>query len=197
VTATFISAIDFTEAMSIPGNAKPHAPNSDGIRRRGVSVRGEQPPRGAGTPAAPAARDSGKPCAKPDAARAKPPGRVEFDSRGNSVWRWEAGEGDSTSILLKSLENDALQLEPTRPVPILGKRPVGPRPGNQSSVNPHPAAERAAGQVPVNGRSVGQRPLGDRAGAGRSAQPKGVSTGGDFALEETSRGGGFDPYNRG
>lgn len=48
-------------------------------------------------------------------------GHVEFDSRGNSVWRWNsAGGTDSTSILLKRLDNDALQLEPTRSVPVPG-----------------------------------------------------------------------------
>ncbi len=52
----------------------------------------------------------------------KPAGHVEFDSRGNSVWRWHAEPGDSTSILLHRLENDALALEATRPVPALRER---------------------------------------------------------------------------
>lgn len=45
-------------------------------------------------------------------------GHVEFDSRGNSVWRWKNAGADSTSIVLKRLDNDALQLEPTQSVPL-------------------------------------------------------------------------------
>ena len=49
----------------------------------------------------------------------EPAGRVEFDSRGNSVWRWAKDVLDSTSILLKRLENNDLALEPTQKVPIV------------------------------------------------------------------------------
>jgi hypothetical protein len=57
----------------------------------------------------------------------EPAGRVEFDSRGNSVWRWARDVLDSTSILLKRLENQDLSLEPTRTVPALGsKKPAKP-----------------------------------------------------------------------
>lgn len=45
-------------------------------------------------------------------------GRVVVDSRGRNIWQWKDAEVDSTSILLKRLENDALQLEPTLNVPI-------------------------------------------------------------------------------
>ena len=56
----------------------------------------------------------------------EPAGRVEFDSRGNSVWRWARDVLDSTSILLKRLDNKDLALEPTRKVPVLGsKKPSG------------------------------------------------------------------------
>lgn len=42
-------------------------------------------------------------------------GRVETDSRGNTVWRWaSSGSLDSTTHLLKRLDNEALALEPTR-----------------------------------------------------------------------------------
>lgn len=85
----------------------------------------------------------------------RPPGHVEFDGRGNSVWCWDREQGDSTSILLKRLHNDSLQLEPTRPVPILGKR-----------------------------RQDAKRPARARDGSAD-----------DIALEDTSSGGGFDPYN--
>lgn len=40
-------------------------------------------------------------------------GRVEVDSRGRNVWHWEDEQIDSTTILLKRLDNDALQLEST------------------------------------------------------------------------------------
>jgi len=57
----------------------------------------------------------------------EPAGRVEFDSRGNSVWRWARDVLDSTSILLKRLENKDLSLEPTQTVPVLGsKKPSKP-----------------------------------------------------------------------
>jgi hypothetical protein len=65
------------------------------------------------------------------AADEKSAGRVVFDSRGNSVWRWENEQDESTSILLKRLENDDLALEPTRPVPILGKRNVDGKPSKK------------------------------------------------------------------
>ncbi len=47
------------------------------------------------------------------------PGRVEFDSRGNSVWRWAKDVLDSTSMLLKRLDNKDLALEPTQKVPVM------------------------------------------------------------------------------
>ena len=56
---------------------------------------------------------------EPPAPGQEPAGRVEFDSRGNSVWRWAKDVLDSTSILLKRLENKDLALEPTQKVPII------------------------------------------------------------------------------
>jgi hypothetical protein len=61
----------------------------------------------------------------------EPAGRVEFDSRGNGVWRWARDVLDSTSILLKRLENKDLALEPTQKVPVLGPKKL-PKPGNTS-----------------------------------------------------------------
>ena len=49
-------------------------------------------------------------------------GRIEFDSRGNSVWRWARDVLDSTSILLKRLDNTDLSLEQTAKVPVVPKR---------------------------------------------------------------------------
>jgi hypothetical protein len=48
-------------------------------------------------------------------------GKVEIDSRGNSVWKWAKDVIDSTSILLKRLENNDLALEPTQKVPVVGR----------------------------------------------------------------------------
>lgn len=42
------------------------------------------------------------------------PGRVVIDSRGRNVWQWKDDQLDSTSILLKRLDNAELALEPTR-----------------------------------------------------------------------------------
>jgi hypothetical protein len=62
-------------------------------------------------------------------------GRVEVDSRGNSVWRWERKDGEGkedTSILLKRLENQDLALEPTQKVPIARQaQPTGSEPGSK------------------------------------------------------------------
>jgi hypothetical protein len=58
-------------------------------------------------------------------------GHVEVDARGNSVWRWsEQGPLDTTSILLKRLENDALELEATRKAEQPG---IAARPKNASA----------------------------------------------------------------
>jgi hypothetical protein len=65
----------------------------------------------------------------------EPAGRVEFDSRGNSVWRWARDVLDSTSILLKRLENKDLAIEPTQKVPVLGSKNVS-KPANASSAKP-------------------------------------------------------------
>jgi hypothetical protein len=57
-----------------------------------------------------------KDCANTDT---EPAGKVEFDSRGNSVWRWARDVLENTSVLLKRLENKDLALEPTQKVPVM------------------------------------------------------------------------------
>lgn len=60
-----------------------------------------------------------QPTKKPEIATgAKAGGGVDRDSRGHNVWRWKQAGADSTSIVLKRLENDELHLEPTQSVPI-------------------------------------------------------------------------------
>src|SRR5262245_49349580 len=87
---------------------------------------------------------------------AQPAGRVEFDSRGNSVWKWAKEMIDSTSILLKRLDNKALALEPTQKVPVMG----GGRAGG-------------AGKVPAKADKARRIELG-------LTDPKGRDTGGGF-----------------
>ena len=50
-------------------------------------------------------------------------GRVEIDARGRNVWQWNGEQIDSTTIMLSRLENDELELEPTRSVPVPGGKP--------------------------------------------------------------------------
>ena len=48
-------------------------------------------------------------------------GSVVVDNRGRNIWQWKDEQLDSTSIVLKRLENDALELESTRKVPVAKK----------------------------------------------------------------------------
>lgn len=52
---------------------------------------------------------------------------VETDARGRNVWHWNGEQLDSTTIMLSRLDNDALELEPTRSVPIPGGERDRPR----------------------------------------------------------------------
>lgn len=91
-----------------------------------------------------------------DATRDTSPGHVEHDSRGNGIWRWHRAEGDSTSILLKRLDNDELRLEPTRPVPILRsgrsptRRPAAADPSRTGELELEDTASASAGFDPYN-----------------------------------------------
>jgi hypothetical protein len=75
----------------------------------------------------------------------EPAGRVEFDSRGNSVWRWARDVIESTSVLLKRLDNKDLALEPTQKVPIMrggapgAKRVAAAKAGDAKPAASHPA----------------------------------------------------------
>jgi hypothetical protein len=100
----------------------------------------------------------------------EPAGKVVVDNRGRNVWQWAKDVIESTSVLLKRLEVKDLALEPTRKVPILGRKAV------DKGTNPRGA--RNAGDVD------------DEADA--------HSVGGHPALQGKRRrdgGGGFDPYN--
>jgi len=120
----------------------------------------------------------------PEPAGEQPAGRVEFDSRGNSVWRWARDALDSTSILLKRLENKDLALEPTRKVPIVRGDPAGKAGKAQADKADKTAKAHRA-----------DRP--DRPDKTDKADKK--SRGKDRGLSVEPRGpdshGGFDPYN--
>jgi hypothetical protein len=95
----------------------------------------------------------------------EPAGKVEIDSHGNRVWRWAKEVLESTSVLLKRLDNKDLALAPTQKVPVLG--------GAERSRQKQPPSRAAA--APSN-ESDKPRPPASRRERGDS-------------------GGGFDPYN--
>jgi hypothetical protein len=95
----------------------------------------------------------------------EPAGKVEFDSRGNSVWRWARDVLESTSVLLKRLENKDLKLEPTQKVPILRGA------GGAQSAKPSAASKAKAPESASSARNPARKP------------------------DPRDRGGGFDPYN--
>src|SRR4029079_9975634 len=111
--------------------------------------------------------------APPEPPSQEPAGRVEFDSRGNSVWRWARDVLDSTSILLKRLENKDLALEPTQTVPVIGSKKLS-QPGttadttrSATATTPHSTALSAA--APRSG-SAGGEPLAEPRGRRRRSR---------------------------
>ncbi len=105
------------------------------------------------------------------------PGRVVVDSRGRNVWQWARDAIDSTSILLKRLENKDLAIEPTQKVPVI------------------PGAEpRAATKTPIAKQSAPTK-SGTKPADGRATQ-KGAKHGDPTrGPKRNDTGGGFDPYN--
>ena len=107
-------------------------------------------------------------------------GGVVTDDRGRNVWQWKDEQIDSTSIVLKRLENEALELEPTRKVPIAGKAASGKEVADR--------AGRGNAAPSARGGEPRRRPAAERS---RDEA--------DLSLSETidyDAGGGFDPYNR-
>jgi hypothetical protein len=102
-----------------------------------------------------------------DAAPApEPVGRVVVDSRGHNVWKWARDVIESTSVLLKRLENKDLALEPTQKVPVVRNSAAGDKtakPGRRSE--PEPSSSKPTARHPA------------------------------LARGRADRGGGFDPYN--
>ena len=111
-------------------------------------------------------------------------GRVVVDSRGRNVWQWAKAALDSTSILLKRLENQDLALEPTQTVPII--KATDPR----AAAKAPPAGNKQAAPAKPGGK-----PADDRAAqksANRSDPTRSDPTRGP---KRNDSGGGFDPYN--
>jgi hypothetical protein len=117
--------------------------------------------------------EQAEPASAEPAAAPEPAGRVEVDSRGRNVWRWARDVIESTSVLLKRLENNDLALEPTQKVPIVrGPDPV-PKGSKQVA---KPAASKPGAPKPASSKTAPRHP----------------------ALQPGSSGsndGGFDPYN--
>jgi hypothetical protein len=107
----------------------------------------------------------------------EPAGKVVVDNRGRNVWKWAKDVIESTSVLLKRLEVKDLALEPTRKVPILGRKVV------DKGANPKAAKRPDA-----------------RAGDADDADDEDdAHSGGSHPALQGKRsrdgGGGFDPYN--
>ena len=98
----------------------------------------------------------------------EPAGKVEVDSRGNNVWRWARNVLESTSVLLKRLENKDLALEPTQKVPVMR----GPAPTSKKE-------------------KPGARPTGRASPDDKPARHPALQR----EREPRDSGGGFDPYN--
>ena len=117
--------------------------------------------------------------AQPEPGPTEPAGRVEVDSRGRNVWRWARDVIESTSVLLKRLENKDLALEPTQKVPIVRGAEAAPK-------GAHAAAKPGASKPGTAAKPDASKPAASKAAARHPAlQPSRGNSG----------GGGFDPYN--
>jgi hypothetical protein len=81
-------------------------------------------------------------------------GRVVVDARGRNVWQWAKAALDSTSILLKRLENKDLAIEPTQKVPVM--RGADPRAGKTPPTGKHAAPGKPGGKA-VDDRAAQNR----------------------------------------
>jgi hypothetical protein len=96
------------------------------------------------------------------------PGCVAVDSRGRNIWQWNDDQLDSTTIMLQSLDNSSLALEPT-----LNVR----RPDVAGSDESEQRAARASRSSSRN----------------RESKASDLSVEQTISFNV---GGGFDPYNR-
>jgi hypothetical protein len=104
----------------------------------------------------------------------EPVGKVVIDSRGHNVGQWARDVIESTSVLLKRLENKDLALEPTRKVPVVrdaepAKGPKSDKPGAKAggaketdAAQRHPALQREREREPRRDGSRGFDPYNSR-----------------------------------
>jgi hypothetical protein len=110
------------------------------------------------------------------------PGRVVVDNRGRNVWQWARDAIDSTSILLKRLENKDLAIEPTQKVPVM------------RGADPQAAPKTPAPKAPITQQTAPSKP-GAKPADNRTVQ-KGAKPGDPTrGPKRNDTGGGFDPYN--
>jgi hypothetical protein len=100
-------------------------------------------------------------------------GRVEFKG-GKAVWEWSQDANDSTSILIKSLDNPELALEKTQRAPIVPASSKAPS-GTDRTVG----KESTPSLAPKSSRAVEQPDEDDTLWQLRAARER-----------------SFDPYNR-
>lgn len=105
----------------------------------------------------------------PAAPASEPPGKVVADARGRNVWQWAKDVVESTSVVLKRLENKDLALEPTRKVPVVSEQDA-----KLNTAKAGDAKSKAA--KGADSKSAARHPALQR------ERPR-------------DGGGGFDPYN--
>jgi hypothetical protein len=84
--------------------------------------------------------DSGPHKLKPTTAD-NPAGHITMDARGRNIWQWKDEQLDSTTIMLRRLENDELSLEPTRQVRAVAADKRSAREKLRSRASARPADE--------------------------------------------------------
>lgn len=123
-----------------------------------------------------------------------PPGRVARDRAGQTVWQWTEEESrDSTSVLLKFLDNDALSLEPTQAVPVpadAAPRVTGGQATESTSVTLARLDDGQLSLEPTWTAPVPER-LRRRSGVERTDD----DTGTQLSVDGEALGGGFNPYD--
>jgi hypothetical protein len=102
----------------------------------------------------------------------EPVGKVVIDSRGHNVWQWARDVLESTSVLLKRLENKELALEPTPKVPVV--RDEDPTKGQKTGKPGAKAAKHGDKEADAAPRHPALQRERDR---------------------QRDGGGGFEPYN--
>lgn len=118
-----------------------------------------------------------------------PAGRVVRDKRGHTTWQWTDEErANSTSVLLKFLDNEALGLEPTQSVPALTETAARSEPdaGAGRDVDEARFELAATWRAPAPAGLGGRRSRRSGAGEDESDDSPGLT-------RDTA--GGFDPYD--